>query len=172
MLRQLMMAGPMLLALTACATMDAGSAAASGAIATAAGAPRGTVTVAPLTSGLDVRVSASGMTPGTYGIHLHAVGRCEGPMFTSAGPHWNPSGRQHGRNNPQGAHHGDLPNLVIGADGRGTLRYTVPGALSGGGGLLDADGAALIIHARPDDELTDPTGNSGDRIACAVITAR
>ena len=155
-----------------CASVDAGGAAAGGSISTAAGAPRGSVSITPATNGLNVAVEAQGMAPGTYGIHLHAVGRCEAPMFTTAGPHWNPTARQHGRNNPLGAHHGDLPNLVIGADGRGTLRYTVPGMLTGEAGLLDADGGALIIHARPDDELTDPTGNSGDRIACAVISAR
>lgn len=78
--------------------------------------------------------------------------------------------KQHGRDNPQGAHAGDLPNLVVGADGRGTIRLTVPqGSLSG---LLDADGAALVIHAKADDYRTDPSGNSGGRIACGVIVRR
>ena len=114
-------------------------------------------------------VEASGMAPGTYGAHIHAVGLCEGPAFASAGAHWNPGAHQHGRLNPQGSHAGDLPNLVIGADGRGTLSYAVPGALTGETGLFDADGAAVVIHAGPDDERTDPSGNSGARIACAVL---
>jgi len=118
-----------------------------------------------------VRVEAAGLAPGSYGAHLHATGRCEAPAFASAGPHWNPTMRQHGQDNPQGAHMGDLPNLMVGTDRRGTFEYTVPGAsLSGGANaLLDVDGAALVIHAQPDDYRTDPSGNSGARIACGVI---
>jgi Cu-Zn family superoxide dismutase len=114
-------------------------------------------------------VDVNGMAPGTYGAHIHAVGLCEGPAFTSAAAHWNPTARQHGRLNPQGTHHGDLPNLVVGADGRGSLQFAVPGALAGPDGLFDADGASVVIHAGPDDEHTDPSGNSGARIACAVL---
>lgn len=132
----------------------------------------GTVRLAQAPSGglwltADVR-----MAPGTYGIHVHQVGRCERPGFTSAGAHWNPTTRQHGRLNPQGSHHGDLPNLVVGGDGRGQLSSALVGSVSGFDGVLDADGAAVVIHARPDDERTDPAGNSGDRIACAVLTRR
>jgi len=96
-------------------------------------------------------------------LHLHAVGRCEGPKFDSAGPHWNPAGRQHGHLNPAGSHLGDLPNLTVSANGRGALNFLVRG------GLVDADGTALVIHAKPDDYRTDPSGSSGDRIACAVL---
>lgn len=110
------------------------------------------------------------MTPGTYAIHVHQVGRCERPGFTTAGGHWNPTTRQHGRLNPAGMHSGDLPNLEVRGDGRGQLSASVAGEVSGFDGLLDADGAAVVIHARPDDERTDPSGNSGDRIACAVLT--
>ncbi len=117
-----------------------------------------------------LRVEASGLAQGVHGIHVHAVGRCDSPDFASAGPHWNPAGRQHGRDNPQGMHQGDLPNLTIGADGRGSIEVAVGGATSMAG-LLDADGAALVIHAAPDDYRTDPSGNSGARIACGVIGA-
>ncbi len=122
--------------------------------------------------GLKVAVQAMGMAPGTYGIHLHMVGRCDAPDFTSAGGHWNPTGAMHGMNAPQGPHHGDLPNLVIGADGRGRLDFTIAGgSLTGAQGLLDADGGALLIHAQADDYRTDPSGNSGARIACGIAQA-
>lgn len=111
-----------------------------------------------------IKVEAEGLAPGVHGIHLHAVGRCDGPDFKSAGGHWNPAGRQHGHDNPQGAHLGDLPNLSVGSDGRGTASFTVDGDMA------DADGTSLVIHADPDDNKTDPSGNSGARIACAVLT--
>lgn len=114
-------------------------------------------------------ITVSGLAPGSYGAHIHAVGRCSGPDFTSAGPHWNPAMRQHGRLNPQGTHAGDLPNLVVAADGRGSLSVPVAGAIDGDGALFDADGAAVVIHAMADDERSDPTGNSGARILCAVL---
>jgi Cu-Zn family superoxide dismutase len=117
---------------------------------------------------LYVTINARGLAPGRYGVHIHAVGRCEGPAFESAGPHWNPTSRHHGRLNPDGAHMGDLPNLEIGADGRGRLTFTIPAARLSS--LLDTDGASIVIHAAPDDERTDPSGNSGARIACGVLT--
>ncbi len=121
--------------------------------------------------GLAVRVDVNGMPAGTYGVHLHAVGRCDAPEYQSAGPHWNPSARQHGRLNPMGPHHGDLPNLVVDAAGRGTVEFTIAGGLVRGGEqpLMDADGASVVIHAAADDERTDPSGNSGARIACGVF---
>jgi Cu-Zn family superoxide dismutase len=121
---------------------------------------------------LRVRVEATGMSPGTYGVHLHTVGRCDPPAFTTAGPHWNPTGQKHGKDNPQGMHKGDLPNLMVGADGRGTFEYTIPNASLSGmspAKLIDEDGAAVVIHAKADDYRTDPSGNSGDRVACGVL---
>jgi len=125
----------------------------------------------PGEAGVEVVIQAAGLPPGRYGVHLHTVGRCEGPSFESAGPHWNPTNRQHGLENPQGPHLGDLANFEIDAEGVGRLEFTIRGAeLEGAGGLLDPDGAALVIHADPDDNRTDPSGNSGARIACGVIT--
>lgn len=121
---------------------------------------------------LRVRVEALGMSPGSYGAHLHAVGRCDPPGFESAGPHWNPTGQKHGKDNPAGMHKGDLPNLLVGTDGRGSFEYTIPNAgLSGmlPNRLIDGDGAAVVIHASADDYRTDPSGNSGARIACGVL---
>lgn len=118
-----------------------------------------------------IRIDVSRMPPGTYGAHLHTTGRCDPPGFTSAGPHWNPTGQQHGKNNPAGMHKGDLPNLLIGADGRGWLEFAIPGASLAQGPmpLLDTDGAAIVIHQSADDYRTDPSGNSGARIACGVF---
>ena len=128
------------------------------------GEPRGFATFFSDGARTEIKIQAEGLAPGVHGIHLHAVGRCEGPDFKSAGPHWNPAGKQHGHDNPLGAHLGDLPNLTVGADGRGTASFSVQGDIA------DADGTSLVIHAKPDDYKTDPSGNSGDRIACAVLT--
>lgn len=126
----------------------------------------------PSTLGIEVRVQAAGLPAGHYGVHFHAVGRCNGPAFESAGPHWNPAGRQHGKLNAQGPHLGDLDNLDVDETGAGRLEFRINGgAISGTGGLLDADGAALVIHAAPDDYRTDPSGNSGARMACGVFRA-
>lgn len=121
--------------------------------------------------GVRVRVATTAMPAGTYGAHVHTIGRCDAPDFTSAGAHWNPTGAQHGRDNPAGAHLGDLPNLLVGTNGRGSVELLVAGANLGSGprGMFDADGAALVIHAAPDDYRTDPSGNSGARIACGVL---
>lgn len=132
----------------------------------AAGASIGAVQAEPRAGGTYLRIAVQGLSPGDHGLHLHAVGRCDGPSFDSAGAHWNPAGRQHGHLNPAGAHAGDLPNLTASANGRGTINFLVAG-----GSLADADGTALVIHAMPDDYRTDPSGNSGGRIACAVLAA-
>jgi superoxide dismutase, Cu-Zn family len=161
---------PLALSISACASMDEPSpVVARGALLTAANETRGSVEIRAVgVDRLGVAISVVGAPPGRFGIHVHSVGLCEGPGFTSAGPHWNPSARQHGRNNPAGTHHGDLPNIEIGADGSGRLTAEVPGTIAG---LLDADGASLILHAATDDERSDPTGNSGARVACAVLRA-
>ena len=145
--------------------------AASATIINRAGLNLAQATATQIGDSIRVRLQASGMPPGAYGAHIHAVGRCDPPDYTSAGPHWNPTGQQHGKSNPQGMHKGDLPNLTVGADGTAVLEITIPGALIAGGTapMLDADGAALVIHERPDDYRTDPSGNSGARIACGVF---
>jgi Cu-Zn family superoxide dismutase len=132
----------------------------------------GSVRAWQTTGGVTFRVDATGLPHGIHGIHVHSVGRCDPPDFASAGPHWNPLGRKHGLNNPAGPHAGDLPNVTVAANGVLGDTVTLSGAsltATGAGALLDADGAALVIHAAADDNLTDPSGNSGPRIACAVI---
>ena len=172
--RRAIIAGALLLSLGAC-SRDAGVRGAAGAVQTikladAAGASVGSVSVRDGAGGLRVLVSARRVPPGTHGIHLHETGRCDGPKFESAGKHWNPGMKKHGRDNPEGAHLGDLPNLQAGPGG-GAAGFTVAGATiaSGATMLADADGTSLVVHAKPDDYKTDPSGNSGDRIACAVI---
>jgi Cu-Zn family superoxide dismutase len=113
-----------------------------------------------------------GVGLGAHGIHVHAVGRCEAP-FTTAGGHFNPANRQHGFRNPNGPHLGDLPNIDTPAAGMLKFEFLLPGVtLKAENALLDADGAAIIVHASRDDYMGDPSGNSGGRIACGVITAR
>ena len=133
----------------------------------AAGRSVGRATVREVAGGLRVTLDARGVPAGTHGAHLHTIGRCDAPDFASAGPHWNPAAAKHGTMNPQGPHAGDLPNILIGPDGRGTLGATLAGATMDG--LLDADGATMMIHAAADDLQTDPSGNSGARIACGVF---
>lgn len=159
--------------LTACAPNEGGRnfVAARGPLLNGAGTDVGIATIDRLPDGsMTLTLVTTGIAAGTYGAHVHMVGRCDAPAFTSAGAHWNPTSRQHGRLNPAGSHHGDLPNLMVAPDGRGRLSAALPGQFEGPGGLFDADGAALVVHAQPDDERTDPTGNSGNRIACALLT--
>ena len=135
------------------------------------GALLGTVTVSEDPAGLVMNISAVGMPAGVHGIHLHEKGLCDGPKFESAGGHWNPAAKKHGRDNPAGAHAGDLANLTVAADGTATVSIPVAGAMMASGPMMlaDADGTALVIHAKADDYKTDPSGASGDRVACAVI---
>lgn len=132
------------------------------------------MTAAP--NGVMMRVQAAGLPPGVHGAHVHAVGRCDRSDFSTAGPHWDLSGRRHGRLNPDGPHDGDFGNFTVDADGNLDVNVLIPGAVlpvegaRGGQKVLrDADGAALVIHAKADDEQTDPAGNSGERIACSRL---
>lgn len=144
---------------------------ASGTLRNANGTPAGTVAVLAAGNELTINLAAIGLPAGTHGVHLHMVGRCEGPGFTSAGGHLNPHGMQHGTSNPAGSHLGDLPNLVIDSNGAGALTAKLrDDRASAEAALFDSDGTALVIHADADDYKTDPSGNSGTRIACAVLT--
>lgn len=145
----------------------AGGQLATAAMRTAEGADAGRATAREVAGGVRFSLDARGLPPGERAAHIHTTGRCDPPSFESAGPHWNPTGAEHGTNNPQGPHLGDLPNFTIGADGRGTVAVTVQGATMAS--LLDADGAAMMVHAGADDLVTDPAGNAGGRIACGVF---
>lgn len=117
-------------------------------------------------------VTVHDLPAGAHGLHLHGVGKCEGPAFASAGSHLNPDNHQHGSMNPAGPHLGDMPNLPVAADGTGAVTFKLPGtAESLKAALFDADGSAIVVHATQDDYRTDPSGNSGARIACGVLMA-
>jgi superoxide dismutase, Cu-Zn family len=151
-------------------------AAATATLVNAAGGPVGSVELWQEAAGLvHVEVSATNLTTGAHGIHFHAAGRCEGgaTAFSTAGGHYNPTSREHGLQNPAGPHAGDAPNLQIGADGSGHFSFTTdritltPGSTS----LFDGDGSAIVVHAAADDQTSQPSGNSGARVACGVVTA-
>jgi Cu-Zn family superoxide dismutase len=159
---------------TGCAALTQptpGTNAATAELRNAQGQVVGTATLAEVSGGVRVLVDAKGLPPGPKGVHIHAVGKCEPPDFASAGGHFNPGGKKHGFDSPEGPHAGDLPNMTVGADAVGRLesmneRITLA---AGPNPVLDADGSALVIHADPDDFRTDPAGNSGARVACGVI---
>jgi Cu-Zn family superoxide dismutase len=137
----------------------------------AAGRMVGTASITEAAGGIRLAVQVSGLNPGGHGIHFHAVGQCDPAAFASAGAHFNPEGKQHGLSNPAGPHAGDLPALMVGANGQANYFAADPRVTLGPGpdSLFDADGSALVIHADNDDQMTDPTGNSGDRIVCGVV---
>jgi len=150
-------------------TAGAAAASAHADVHDASGKLLGRLTLSPTTDGVRLQGTLKGLPAGVHALHLHAVGQCV-PPFTSAGPHFNPANVPHGLSTPQGGHAGDLPNVVVGPDGRGVVDVTGGARLEGASALLDADGAAVVLHAAPDDNVTDPAGNAGARIACGVVT--
>jgi superoxide dismutase, Cu-Zn family len=143
----------------------------------ASGAPIGTAQIWQDKNGVvHVDIASISLPAGTHGIHFHAIGACDGTTstpFSTAGGHYNPMGKEHGLNNPNGPHAGDNPNIVIPAAGVGEVAFSTnrvsltPGTTT----LFDADGSSLVIHANADDQVTNPAGNSGARIACGVVRA-
>lgn len=139
------------------------------------GAVVGQATLTQQGSDVVVKGSVKGLPAGPHAFHIHQVGKCEAP-FTSAGPHYNPHNKAHGHENPQGAHVGDLENIEVKAEGAETsFEQTVKSvrlSADQGPAILDADGAALVFHAKPDDYKSDPAGNAGDRLVCGVIEVK
>jgi Cu-Zn family superoxide dismutase len=140
-------------------------------IVNAQGQNIGTAKILPAKKGVKIEVSVSQLPPGQHGIHIHAVGKCEGPAFTTAGGHLNPDTKKHGKDNPEGPHAGDLLMIDAKADGtaKATLLDTMVTLGDGANSLFHDGGTAIVIHEKEDDYKTDPTGNSGGRIACGVI---
>lgn len=136
---------------------------------TADGEQAGTATASQADGGVQIALEVQNMPAGEHGVHVHMTGACT-PDFSAAGGHWNPTDQAHGIEDPEGQHAGDMPNLTVGDDGSGSLEYTLQGGATWEG-LMDADGSAFIVHAGRDDQTTDPSGDSGDRLACGVFEA-
>jgi len=132
----------------------------------------GEATFAQTPVGVEIVLTVQGLPPGWHAVHVHEKGDCHPHDFMSAGGHFNPYGKQHGFKNPQGPHAGDLPDIFVGADGKGGMKTVAPLLTLGPGknSLFQPGGTSLMIHAQPDDDMTDPAGNAGARIACGPIT--
>jgi Cu-Zn family superoxide dismutase len=151
----------------------AGPKAAHADLVNAQGTKVGTAKITSAANGVKVSVKVSQLTPGEHGIHIHNVGKCDGPAFTTAGGHFDPTSAHHGVKNAQEPHPhlGDLENLKVGENGKASATFLISGATLGEGqnSLFHDGGTALVIHAKADDLTSDPSGNSGDRIVCGVI---
>ena len=148
------------------------SAAASAPIFTADGHDVGYAVLVSQHDKAVLKISLAGLTPGAHGLHFHTTGRCKGTNFADAGGHLNPTGKMHGAMNPAGSHMGDLPNITADTSGNALMDIKLPGSAKKLlAAIFDIDGTAIIIHAAPDDYMTDPSGNSGARFACGVFKA-
>lgn len=138
-----------------------------------AGQPAGTAVFKQVKKGVEVKVSLQNIPFGDHGVHIHQNAVCEGPDFKTAGGHFNPDAKQHGFQNPMGHHAGDTPtNISVGEDHTGSAKWLLTAVTLQPGvpnSLLSNGGTAIIVHEKADDMKTDPSGGSGNRIACGVI---
>jgi len=132
----------------------------------------GAATLSQAAHGVSIKLNVHDLPAGDHGIHIHQTAKCEGPDFKSAGAHLNPDSKKHGLQSPDGPHAGDIPNFVADVKGKSKATVVAPNVTMGDDAhsIFAGGGTALVIHAKADDGKTDPSGNSGDRIACGVIT--
>ena len=130
-----------------------------------------TATLKEAKGGVAIALQATGLPEGIHAFHIHAVGKCDAPDFKTAGGHFNPENKKHGLKNPEGPHAGDMPNITVNPKGVGKAKVLNTHVTLGEGAnsLFHEGGTALVIHAKADDDMTDPAGNAGDRIACGLI---
>jgi Cu-Zn family superoxide dismutase len=135
------------------------------------GSDAGTAELTALGDEVTVKITLANLTEGVHAVHLHTTGSCEASDFTSAGGHLNPAMKEHGLQNPAGAHLGDLPNAVVDAQGNSSITATLHGTRAEAiASIFDDDGTAVVVHEDEDDNVSDPAGNAGSRVACGVVT--
>jgi len=168
---KIILAGAFALVATQAFAQESGQTA-KASFADQSGKALGTAQITQTEKGVLIDLDLKGLPPGQHGFHIHQTGKCDGAAkLTSAGGHFSVSGQEHGYHSGKGPHAGDLPNLIVPESGELKQQIFTPGVTLGSGdnSLFDSDGSAIVIHAKADDYRSQPAGDSGDRIACAVI---